>query len=59
MTQQDPQDHEATDLGKLPLLKHYEERRSYPRIDYQGSVIISSAGQVLNGQVRTLSAEGM
>ncbi len=55
----DNRDAEATDLKKLPLLGYYEERRSYPRIDYRGDVIISTAGKVLNGRLRTLSGEGM
>ncbi len=52
-------DGEATDFKKLPMLGFYEERRSFPRIEYQGTVIISVAGKVMSGSVRTLSAEGI
>ena len=52
-------DSESTDLNKLPMLGFYEERRSYPRIDFLGNVIISAVGKVMSGSIRTLSAEGI
>ncbi len=59
MTGNDEHDGGATDLQKLPMLGHYEERRSYPRIDYREDVIISAGGQILNGRVRKISVEGL
>ncbi len=55
----DSNNYAETDLKKLPMLGFFEERRSYPRINYGGDVIIAVAGKVLSGRVRTLSAEGM
>jgi|GEM_PF-6120017 len=59
MKHNDQQDSDVTDLKKLPMLGYHEERRSFPRIDYRTEVIISSAGKVLGGTIRTLSAEGL
>ncbi len=51
---------EATDFDKLPLLRYYEERRAYPRIDLAVPVVISTrGGEVLRGRSRNVSAEGM
>ena len=59
MTGNDPQDGEATDPNLLPMLSHFEERRSYPRIDYRGKVIITAGGKEVSGRVRKISIEGL
>lgn len=58
MANHDEQDGEATDLGLLPMLRYYEDRRSYPRVEFKGDVIIAAAGKILRGKLRTLSAGG-
>jgi hypothetical protein len=58
MANHDEQEGETTDYGMLPMLQHYEDRRAYPRVEFCGEVIIASAGKVLSGSLRTLSAGG-
>ena len=58
MANHDEQESEATDLGLLPMLRYYEGRRSYPRVEFKGDVIIAAAGKILSGRLRTLSAGG-
>ena len=60
MTQATGHGNEVTNLGMLPVLRHYEEKRSYPRIDLRVPVMISTAdGGILKGRTRNLSAEGL
>ena len=59
MAGNDEYDGGATDLQKLPMPGHYEERRRFPRIDYRENVVISAGDQVLNGRVRKISVEGL
>ncbi|MFT5448585.1 MAG: hypothetical protein ACI9DC_003770 [Gammaproteobacteria bacterium] len=58
MANHDEQAGEMTDYGLLPMLQHYENRRTYPRIEFRGDVIIAAAGKVLSGRLRALSAGG-
>jgi hypothetical protein len=58
MANQKERDGEATDYGLLPMLRHYEERRAFPRVDFRGDVIIAAGSKVLSGRLRTLSAGG-
>ena len=58
MANHDEQEGEVTDLGLLPMLRYYEGRRSYPRVEFKGDVIIAAGGKILSGKLRTLSAGG-
>jgi hypothetical protein len=49
-----------TNLEQLPVLRYYEERRRYPRIDLRTPVILTTENhQVLKVRMRNLSAEGL
>lgn len=51
---------EETNLRELPVLKHYEERRRYPRVDLRAPVTISLRDKrELQGRTRNVSAGGM
>jgi hypothetical protein len=49
-----------TNLDQLPVLRYYEERRRYPRIEMRSTVILTTEDhQVLKVRMRNLSAEGL
>ena len=49
-----------TNLDQLPVLRYYEDRRRYPRIDMRSPVILTTEDhQVLSVRMRNLSAEGL
>lgn len=56
----DPDTGADTDFGLLPVLRHYEEKRQYPRIDVRLPVIVTTPGhEVLQARVRNVCAEGV
>lgn len=51
---------EDTNYNLLPVLRHYEEKRRYPRIDVRSPVIVTTGDhQVLKARLRNVSAEGL
>jgi len=49
-----------TNYNLLPVLRHYEERRCYPRIALRVPVIITTEEhEVVQARLRNLSAEGI
>ena len=49
-----------TNYSLLPVLRHYEERRCYPRIELRLPVIVTTAEhEVLHARLRNLCAEGV
>ena len=49
-----------TNFNLAPLLRHFEDKRRYPRVDVCTDVMVTTADQqVLKTRMRNLSAEGM
>lgn len=60
MSDDKPRPGEETNLAELPVLRHHEERRRYPRVDLRVPVILTSRGrQVLRGWTRNISTDGL
>lgn len=60
MTDQLQEPGEETNTRLLPVLRHYEEKRRYPRVDVRVPVVVTAAGQDgLEVGMRNLSAEGL
>ena len=60
MTDHAPETGEDTNFRLLPVLRHYEDKRRYPRVDVRVPVVVTTAGKaVLEVGMRNLSAEGM
>jgi len=60
MTDQVQEPGEETNTRLLPVLRHYEEKRRYPRVDLRVPVMVTTAGhEVLEVRMRNLSAEGL
>jgi c-di-GMP-binding flagellar brake protein YcgR len=60
MTDHAPELGEDTNFSLLPVLRHYENKRRYPRVDVRVPVLITTAAHdVLKARMRNLSAEGM
>lgn len=51
---------EDTNFNLLPVLRHFEDKRRYPRIDMHTPVIVTTGEHhVLRARLRNLSAEGL
>ena len=51
---------EQTNLERLPLLRQYEERRKYPRVDLQVPVTVTTReGTVVDARLRNVCAQGV
>lgn len=60
MTDQARESGEGTNFRLLPVLRHFEDKRRYPRVEVRVPVIVTTAEhEVLTTRMRNLSAEGM
>ena len=60
MSNDTPHTGEDTNFKLMPMLRHYEEKRRYPRIDMRLPVIVTTGdNEVLQARLRDISAEGM
>jgi hypothetical protein len=51
---------EDTNLGLLPVLRHFEEQRCYPRVDLRTPVIVTTdAHEVAHAHIRNISTDGV
>ena len=60
MSHQTPDPGSDTNLNQLPVLRHHEEQRRYPRIDLRLPVNVTTEDHhVVNARLRNVSAEGV